>query len=81
MNIEEVDIAAAITAHASQIGHVHLADSNRRPAGDGHSDLEGAGRALRDAGYTGWISAEAFPWPDPKAAARTTADAFRRWFA
>lgn len=80
MNIEEVDIAGAITAHASLIGHVHLADSNRRPAGGGHSDLEGAGSALKAAGYSGWVSAEAFPWPDPAQAARTTAAAFQRWF-
>ncbi len=80
MNIEEVCLGDAIAEHASQIGHVHLADSNRRPAGDGHSDLESAGAALKAAGYDGWVSAEAFPWPDSQAAARTTAAAFRKWF-
>ena len=33
MNIEEADIAAAIRGRGGHIGHVHFADSNRRPAG------------------------------------------------
>ena len=80
MNIEEVDLAESIRTHADLIGHVHLADSNRRPAGDGHSPLAEAGRALQEIGYEGWVSAEAFPWPDSATAARTTAAAFQRWF-
>jgi sugar phosphate isomerase/epimerase len=80
MNIEEMSIADAITANAGQIGHVHLADSNRRPAGDGHTDLAGAGAALKAGGFNAWVSAEAFPWPDSHSAARTTVAAFRKWF-
>lgn len=81
MNIEEASIAEAIDAHAGQIGHVHLADSNRRPAGDGHTDFAAVGDALKRGGFDAWISAEAFPWPDSHGAARTTVEAFRRWFA
>jgi sugar phosphate isomerase/epimerase len=80
MNIEEVDLAAAIRASAAAIGHVHLADSNRRPAGNGHTDLASIASALRDIGYGGYVSAECLPWPDPDAAAARTIDSYRRHF-
>ncbi len=79
MNIEEPSIAEAIEAHAAQIGHVHFADSNRRPPGGGHTDMGAVGAALKATSYGGWISAEAFPCPESHAAAQTTVDAFRRW--
>jgi len=34
--------------------------------------------ALSAIGYTGYASAEVFPWPDPDQAAKLTIDAFRR---
>ena len=74
-------LADAITAHQGQIGHVHLADNNRRPAGDGQTDFLAVGAALKAGGFDAWISAEAFPWPDSESAARTTIAAFKRWFA
>lgn len=77
MNIEEVDLAATLRDVAAHIGHVHFVDSNRRPVGCGHLELEPAVRALRQIGYTGYLSAEAFPYPDPEAAARQTLTAFR----
>ena len=39
MNIEEANLAEAIRAAGSHIGHVHFADSNRRAAGMGHTDF------------------------------------------
>jgi sugar phosphate isomerase/epimerase len=80
MNIEESDLPAAIRAGGRFIDHVHLADSNRRPAGNGHTDFATVADALRDIGYGGYVSAEAFPYPDSHAAARTTMDAFKRHF-
>ena len=38
LNIEEVDIAAAIKAAGAHVGHVHFVDSNRRAADEGHLD-------------------------------------------
>jgi sugar phosphate isomerase/epimerase len=35
--------------------------------------------ALRDIGYTGFLSAEVFAWPDSKTAAEQTIAAYRRW--
>jgi sugar phosphate isomerase/epimerase len=80
MNIEESNIAAAIRAGGSHIGHLHFVDSNRRPAGLGHLDYPPIVEALRAIGYAGYASAEAFPYPDPDAAARRTIDAFRTLF-
>lgn len=80
MNIEEADLPAAIRASGKHIGHVHLADSNRRPAGGGHTDFAPIAKALRDICYDGYISAEALPYPDSAAAARATIDTFNRFF-
>jgi sugar phosphate isomerase/epimerase len=80
MNIEEADPAAAIRAGKGHIGHVHFVDSNRRPAGCGHTDFAPVAAALHEIGYDGYASAEAFPWPDPEAAAKQTMTAFRRFF-
>jgi sugar phosphate isomerase/epimerase len=78
MNIEESDIPAAIVDQARHIGHVHFVDSNRWPAGYGHTDLESAVQALQQVGYSGYLSVEAFPLPDALTAARDAAAAFRR---
>lgn len=81
MNIEEVDIAAALRAGGRHVGHVHLVDSNRRPAGCGHLDYGPIAAALRAIGYDRYASAEALPYPDPDEAARLTIEAFRTYFA
>ena len=81
MNIEEADMPASIRAGKGHIGHVHFVDSNRRPAGLGHLDYPPIVAALRDIGYAGFASAEAFPYPDPEAAAAQTMAAFRTYFS
>lgn len=80
MNIEEVDVAAAIRAGGDRIGHVHFVDSNRRPAGCGHLDFVPIAAALQEINYQGFASAEALPYPDSEAAARQTMKAFRQYF-
>jgi sugar phosphate isomerase/epimerase len=80
MNIEEANIADAIRAGDGFIGHVHFVDSNRRAAGMGHLDFAPIVAALKETGYDGYISAEAFPLPSPKAAAEATIAAYRRLF-
>jgi len=80
MNIEEADMAAAIRGGAGRIGHLHFVDSNRWPAGLGHLDYPPIVAALHAIGYNGFASAEAFPYPDPDAAARQTMEAFRKFF-
>jgi sugar phosphate isomerase/epimerase len=80
MNIEEADVAAAIRAGAGHIGHIHLADSNRRPAGLGHLDFGPVVAAVRDIGFVGYFGAECLPYPSPEEAARQTVKRFRELF-
>lgn len=80
MNIEEADIAASLRAGGSYVGHVHFVDSNRRPAGCGHLVFRPIAAALREINYAGYLSAEAFPYPDSDAAAVQTIQAFKFLF-
>jgi sugar phosphate isomerase/epimerase len=81
MNIEEKNIAEAIKSDSKHLGHVHFADSNRRPVGFGHTTMEPIAACLKDINYSGYISAEAFAWPEPELAAQKTIDSFRKFFA
>ena len=81
MNIEEANLADAIRAAGPHVGHVHFADSNRRAAGMGHTDFGPIVAALREVGYTGYLSAEVFPHPDSATAARQTIESFRKYTA
>jgi len=80
MNIEEDDLPAALRGGAHQLGHVQLADSNRRPAGHGHTNFRAVAATLESIGYSGYLSAEALPWPDPDTAARLAMEGIRRFF-
>lgn len=77
MNIEETNLATALVAAGRFVGHVHFADSNRRAAGLGHTDFAPIVSALREVGYSGYLSAEILPLPDPLAAAKRTIESFR----
>ncbi|MBI1840762.1 MAG: sugar phosphate isomerase/epimerase [Verrucomicrobia bacterium] len=78
MNVEEASIADALKRAGGRVGHVHWADSNRRAAGMGHTDFDGIARALREIGYSGYLSVEALPFPDSITAARATVESVRR---
>ena len=80
MNIEEDDPTESIQNHIQHIGHVHFADSNRKPMGCGHTPMKDIADALIRSGYDGYVSAEAFPWPDPEQAATQTIRSFRQYF-
>ncbi|MCH2201306.1 MAG: sugar phosphate isomerase/epimerase [Fuerstiella sp.] len=80
MNIEERNIADALRAAGSTVGHVHFVDSNRQAAGRGHMDYTPIVQALRDIGYNGYASAEAFSIPDSDEAARQTIETFNTVF-
>lgn len=80
MNIEETDMAGAIRKAGRHIGHVHFVDSNREAAGRGHIDFQLLRDSLHDINYDGYLSAEARPVPDSRAAAETTIATFKRLF-
>ena len=79
LSIEEASIPGALRQAGELIGHVHFADSNRRPAGFGHTDFKLIFEALREIGYAGYVSAEALPYPDSEAAAKQTIAAFNEF--
>lgn len=58
MALEEDDVIGALTARVEDVGHVHLADHNRRLPGQGMLDFGGIASALNAAGYDGWASLE-----------------------
>jgi sugar phosphate isomerase/epimerase len=58
MALDEPEIPAAIQAHKEHIGHVHLADNNRRLPGQGTTDFGAALEALRSIEYAGWMAFE-----------------------
>ncbi len=80
MNIEEVNLADSLRTCGPLVGHVHLADSNRKPAGLGHTDFEPIASALKEIRYEGYISAEALPFPDSSSAAKHTIHCFNHYF-
>lgn len=69
MNIEEGNLAEIIRACAGEIAYVHLADSNRRYPGQGHTDFRTILQTLQDVGYRGVLSAEILPYPSKEEAA------------
>jgi len=55
---EESDSSTAILENREYIGHVHLADSNRKLPGQGETDFKPILIALREIGYGGWLAFE-----------------------
>ncbi|GMR10285.1 MAG: sugar phosphate isomerase/epimerase [Anaerolineae bacterium] len=55
---EELDIPAAILENRTKIGHVHLADSNRKLPGQGTTEFKPALEALEEIEYEGWLALE-----------------------
>lgn len=78
MNIEEVDLGRSLIRAGAGLGHVHLADSNRRAPGHGHLDLAGVLSALADIRYDGYLAFEVLPLPDPLTAVRDATGLVRR---
>ena len=80
MNIEEVDIAAALRQSGRWLGHVHCVDTTRCAAGVGHMNWPPIVQALREIQYSGYVSAECLPWPNSEAAAEQTIRKYRELF-
>ncbi|WP_369018254.1 sugar phosphate isomerase/epimerase [Thermatribacter velox] len=61
MNIEESSIPDAIRLAGKELFYLHIADSNRAAPGRGHIDFKPIIEALKDIGYTGYLSMELLP--------------------
>ena len=77
-NIEEQDPIACIGRNIDYIRHVHVSENDRGIPGRGHIDWPATFKALRSAGYDGWLTIEAFgrALPDLAAATRVWRDFF-----
>jgi sugar phosphate isomerase/epimerase len=79
MNIEDASIEDSLRQAHEVLWHMHIADSNRLPPGQGHLDFASIIATLREIGYEGFLSGEMSPLPDPDTAARMTIEYMRQW--
>jgi sugar phosphate isomerase/epimerase len=71
MSSEAEPIPELIRRHAPRTAHFHANDANRRGPGFGESDFVPIFRALKETGYSGWVSVEVFDYsPDAETIAR-----------
>ncbi len=59
-NIEEADPVGAFTRNAGHVIHVHISENDRGVPGRGHVPWAATYKAIRDSGYDGWLTIEAF---------------------
>ncbi len=71
-------MTSSILAAKGRLFHFHVADSNRRHVGAGHTDFRAILDSLDRIGYAGFLSAEILPHPDPDSAAQNNIHALRR---
>ena len=74
MNIEDVTIGGELSKYINYISYIHLADSNRLAPGWGHTYFTDIFNILNLTRYSGWLSVEIIPKPDPYSAARQAVD-------
>lgn len=70
-NIEEGDIYRSVVDHASAINHIHISENHRGTPGTGHVRWTETFRGIKQAGYDGWLTVEAFGRALPELAAAT----------
>ena len=70
-HIEEKDSAAAIRENSDAITHVHISENDRSTPGRGQVAWNSTFEALREVGYDGWLTIEAFGSALPSLTAAT----------
>jgi sugar phosphate isomerase/epimerase len=76
---EDADMLLSFFEAAPYIWHIHFSDSNRRYPGSGEINYGKVVRVLNEIGYSGYVSLEIQPWPDPDASARCSIENLRQW--
>lgn len=70
MGIEECDPYEAIRLCGKRLGYFHVADNSRRYPGSGQFDFRKILAALKEVGYSGYVTVECLPEPDRDTAAQ-----------
>jgi D-psicose/D-tagatose/L-ribulose 3-epimerase len=70
-NIEEKSIADAIRVCRNETVHIHISENDRGVPGTGHVDWNATFDTLKETGYDGWLTIEAFGGAFPEIAAAT----------
>ena len=66
-NIEEKDIALAISLLGNRLRHLHASENDRGLLGEGHVDFHAIAKALMNTGYNGYLMIEGFGYsPEEK---------------
>jgi len=76
-----VDVPAAVRKYGSDLVHVHMNDENKSWPGTGRVDFPPIVQALKDVGYSGYLSLEVMDLrPDPETIAREGLKSIRKLF-
>jgi sugar phosphate isomerase/epimerase len=78
MNIEDASIPGSLRRASRSLFHVHVADSNRWAPGCGHLDFSEVLRTLQVMRYSGYVSVECLPKPDPESCPRIAIATLRK---
>lgn len=70
-NIEELDPVAAFTRNQRHLSYIHISENDRGVPGRGHVPWAATFKAVKDSGYDGWLTIEAFGRGLPALAAAT----------
>jgi D-psicose/D-tagatose/L-ribulose 3-epimerase len=70
-NIEEKNIAASLKSTIHRVPHIQISENDRSTPGKGNVDWEGVFKVVKESGYDGWLSIEAFGINPPHLAANT----------
>ncbi|MBI4573783.1 MAG: sugar phosphate isomerase/epimerase [candidate division NC10 bacterium] len=78
MNIEDASISGSLQRAGRSLFHVHVADSNRWAPGCGHLDFTEVLATLHAMRYSGYVSVECLPKPDPESCPRIAIATLRK---
>ncbi|UCB46557.1 MAG: sugar phosphate isomerase/epimerase [Spirochaetota bacterium] len=79
MNIEDDDILESIRQAGDRCWFLHFSDSNRQYPGSGNIDFEKVIDTLKEIRFSGYVSMEIAPLPDPDTAARSAISFLRQY--
>jgi sugar phosphate isomerase/epimerase len=79
MNIEDDDIFESIKQAGDRCWFLHFSDSDRKYPGSASIDFKKVIDTLREMNYSGYVSMEIAPLPDPDTAARSAISFLRQY--